>query len=451
LIARAVVHNERVRPRRRLALVVACLGYFFVLLDVTVVNVALGHIATGLHASRGALQWVVDAYALVLASAMLSAGDIADLFGQRRVFAAGLAVFAAASAACAAAPGVGVLIAARAAQGLGAAAILPTSLAIVNRTAGGEERRSHAIGVWAAVGSAALVAGPICGGALVSALGWRSVFWLNVPLCLLGTGLAASVLPPLPGSAGAKLDVRGQLLATAWLALLVASLIEAGRMGLGSAPVVAGLVLFALTLALFVRVERRRPRPMLALEYFRRPSFTAANAGAGLMNLSTLGALFAVSLFFQRVQHHSPFATGVRLIPWMAPLMLLSPLVGRLTGRIGPRAPAAAGLILAGLGYLALAGLSPGTPYLEALPGLLLAGIGLAAATPALVAGATAAVESERAGMAAAVNNTSRQTGGAIGVALIGSLAGVGSAVLVSGCASILGGVVALGFLPSRS
>src|SRR3954454_5965924 len=197
---------------RRLALLTACLGYFFVLLDVTIVNVALGSMAEGLGTPTDGLQWVVDAYALALASTMLSAGDLADLFGLRRVFFAGLATFGAASVACALAPGVGVLVAARAVQGLGAAAILPTSLAIVNRCVPDERSRSRAIGVWAAVGSSALVVGPLCGGALVVALGWRAVFWINVPLCALALALAATALPRLPGARRSGVDLRGQLL-----------------------------------------------------------------------------------------------------------------------------------------------------------------------------------------------------------------------------------------------
>src|SRR4051794_18677649 len=339
---------------RRLALLTACLGYFFVLLDVTIVNVALNRIAEGLGTPTNGLQWVVDSYALALASTMLSAGDLADLFGLRRVFLAGLATFGAASVVCALAPSVGVLVAARAVQGVGAAAILPTSLAIVNRCVLDERSRNRAIGVWAAVGSSALVAGPVCGGALVSALGWRAVFWVNVPLCALALVLASAALPQLPGDRRTGVDVRGQLLATAALGVLVASLIEAGRVGPGSAPVVAGLIVSAVLAALFLRAESGAGRPMIDLRYFGRPAFSAANAGAAMMNLSTLGALFAVSLFIQRVQGESPMVTGVRLLPWLAPLMLLSPLSGSVTARIGPRVPAAAGLVLAGAGYLAL-------------------------------------------------------------------------------------------------
>jgi len=428
----------------RSSLIAACSGYFFVLLDVTIVNVALARIASDLGSSTAGLQWVVDGYALVLASLMLSTGNLADLFGRRRVFSLGLAGFGLASLVCGLAPGIGTLVAGRVLQGVAAAAILPTSLAIVGHAFPGQGERARAIGVWAGVGSLALIAGPILGGVLVDALGWRAVFLLNVPLSVAAVLLTRVAVDESSDPSGEGLDVRGQVFGAGFLALTVFALIEGHHLGWASPAVVAAGVLAVVCLGSFLAAERAAPRPMLELRYFSERGFSAANVGAGLMNLGTLGALFALSLFLQRTQGHSPLDTGLRLLPWLGPLALLAPLSGRLTAAIGPRLPAALGLLAAGAGYLLLTGTGPDTGFGATWPPLVLAGLGLAAATPALVTGATAAVPRERSGMASAVNNTARQVGGAIGIALIGGLSTIGAALAVSAAALVCGGSLAL-------
>jgi DHA2 family methylenomycin A resistance protein-like MFS transporter len=224
------------RPDRRRALLVASAGYFFVLLDVTIVNVALARIGGDLGASRAELQWVVDAYALVLAAFMLGAGDLADRLGSRRLFSAGLVLFGLGSAACAAAPTVTFLIGARVVQGLGAAAILPTSLALVNQLFPDPAERPRAIGVWAGLGGSALLAGPVLGGLLVGPLGWRAIFWLNVPLTAASLALALAFLPAAKPAVKRRLDPGGQALGTIGLGAAIFALIEAGRQGFLSAP-----------------------------------------------------------------------------------------------------------------------------------------------------------------------------------------------------------------------
>ncbi|MBS1879826.1 MAG: MFS transporter [Actinobacteria bacterium] len=432
--------------RRRSALIVASAGYFFVLLDVTIVNVALARIGSGLGTSRAELQWVVDAYALALAAFMLGAGDLADRLGSRRLFLAGLALFGLASAACAAAPGAAVLIAARVAQGLGAAAVLPTSLAIVNQLYPEPEERPRAIGLWAGVGSSALVLGPVLGGLLVGPLGWRAIFALNLPLVTASLIAGRRLLPaarPGPGP-GTGADVPGQLLGTLALSALVFALIEGGGAGFGSAPVFAAAAVTLAAFTAFAAVERRQRRPLLDLRWFSRPEFSGANAGAGLMNLGTLGALFALSLYLQDERGLSPLAAGLNLVPLAAPLALLALLSGRLVTRVGPRLPAALGLLACGAGYLALSRLEGSIDGPAGWALLALAGSGMGVAVPGLVAGATAALGPDRAGIAAAVNNTSRQVGGAVGVALIGGYTSVGASLLASGLSLTLGGFVAL-------
>jgi MFS transporter, DHA2 family, methylenomycin A resistance protein len=434
---------ELSRRDRRRALWVVSAGYFFVLLDVTIVNVALADIGDAIDASRAELQWVVDAYALVLASFMLSAGDLVDRLGSRRLFLLGLTLFGTASAACAAAPDGGALIAARIAQGLGAAAILPTSLAIVNQLFPGEEERPQAIGVWAALGGSAMVMGPVLGGLLVAGLGWRAVFWLNVPLVLASLALAVAFVPDGPAARDRQPDLPGQLFGTIALTAAVFALIEGGREGPTAAALGASCLAIVGLLG-FVALERRRRAPMIDPRWFRRAKFSGANAGSGLMNLGTLGALFAISIYLQQVQGLSPLRTGLNLLPLAAPLALLTPFTGRLVAVAGTRRPAGFGLLACGLAYgaLSLCSSKLTTPLDWAL--LAAAGTGMAVAVPGLVAGATEALGADRAGIAAAVNNTSRQVGGAIGVALIGGFASVSASLATSSVALLVGGSAAL-------
>jgi MFS transporter, DHA2 family, methylenomycin A resistance protein len=468
------------------ALAVASAGYFFVLLDVTIVNVALARIGSGLGGSRSELQWVVDAYALVLAAGMLGAGDLADRTGSKRLFLAGLVLFGGASALCAAAPSATVLIGARAIQGLGAAAILPSSLAIVNQLFPDPEERPKAIGIWAGLGGSALVLGPILGGVLVGPLGWRAIFWLNVPLVIAAVIGGLATLPAGSTAKGTKPDWMGQGLGTAALAALVFALIEGGKGGFASAAALAGIGVAIVAFAGFIAVEGRlsravadkdpaavdlsapfapliaargangaeservpgRARPLLDLSWFRRAEFCGANAGAGLMNLGTLGGLFALGLYLQQGEGLSPLEAGLALVPLALPLAALTPFTGRLVGRVGPRLPAGVGLVLSGVGYLGTA--LVGASSIDSPSGwafLVVAGAGMGIAVPGLVAGATEALGPDRAGIASAVNNTSRQVGGAIGVALIGGLSSITTSLTFSAAALLLGGALALALM----
>jgi MFS transporter, DHA2 family, methylenomycin A resistance protein len=464
------------------ALAVASAGYFFVLLDVTIVNVALARIGSGLGGSRSELQWVVDAYALVLAAGMLGAGDLADRTGSRRLFLIGLMAFGGASALCAAAPSAGVLIGARAIQGLGAAAILPSSLAIVNQLFPDPDERPKAIGVWAGLGGSALVLGPILGGVLVGPLGWRAIFWLNVPLVIAALVGGWLTLPEGSKAKGARPDWAGQALGTAALAALVFALIEGGKGGFASASALVGIAVALGAFVSFIAVERRlsaghsaaaevpalfaplaairganragtagAARPLVDLGWFRRPEFTGANAGAGLMNLGTLGGLFALGLFLQEGEGLSPLEAGLALVPLALPLAALTPITGRLVGRVGPRLPAGIGLAMSGVGYLGTA--LVGSANIDTPIGwafLFVAGAGMGVAVPGLVAGATEALGPDRAGIASAVNNTSRQVGGAIGVALIGGLASISTSLIFSAAALLLGGLLATMLMGGR-
>jgi DHA2 family methylenomycin A resistance protein-like MFS transporter len=400
-----------------------CVGYFLVLLDVTIVNVALPHIGSGLRANVGGLQWVVDGYAIALAALMLGAGTVGDLRGHKRLVLRGLGMFGLASLGCGLAPTIGVLVALRVAQGVGAALMLPGTLAVITNAYPDARERAGAIGIWAGIGSAALPAGPLLGGALIQAVSWRAVFFINVPIVLAALVIAARVVTESNDPHGRRLDIAGVVLGGGMLAGLTFAFIEDGHAGISAPVVIAILSAVGFALA-FVLVERSREQPMLPLALFRRPAFTTANAVAGAMNLASLGLLFVLTLYLQDVRRDSALTAGVALLPLFIPLSVLAPLAGRVTSRVGPRRPMIAGLLFAAAGVVLLALASQASPYLQLLPGLLLWGIGLGVLTPAVVAAAIAAVPDERTGLASAVNNTARQASGAIGIAALGALAG---------------------------
>lgn len=422
---------RRVVPRSggggspRAVLVVMCAGYFLVLLDVTIVNVALPGIGSGLGADVSGLQWVVDGYALALASLMLTSGTVGDRYGHKGVVMAGLVVFGAGSLACGLAPGVAVLVAARVLQGVGTAMLLPGTLAIISRAFPPGAGQARAIGVWAGIGSLALPAGPLVGGALIDGFGWRAVFLVNVPIVVVALAWAGAIVTESREERPPRVDLPGVLLGSAVLVATTFAFIEGGRSGAGSAAVIAAAGVAVAALAGFAAAERARgDDAMLPPALLRRPGFDVANTAAGVMNLCTLGTLFVLMLFLQSVQHRSALAAGVAIVPLFAPLAVIAPLGGRVTSRIGGRLPASAGFAVAAAGLALLVRAQPGSGYGVLLPGFLLWGIGMGFVTPAVVAAAIAAVPGERAGLASAVNNAARQTGGAIGIAVAGAVAG---------------------------
>ena len=408
---------------RGVVLVVMCVGYFLVLLDVTIVNVALPSIGSGLGASVSGLQWVVDGYAIALASLMLAGGTIGDLHGHKRVVLSGLAIFGVASIGCALASDTAVLVGFRVVQGIGAALLLPGTLAVIANAFPERRERARAIGVWAGIGSVALPAGPLLGGALVQGIGWRAVFAINAPIVAAAFAVAVRVVHESTDPQGRRFDAPGVVLGGLTLAATTFAFIQAGRAGVG-APVVAAAVVALALLAAFLAVERSRPDPMLPLRLFARRDFSAANAVAAAMNLGTLGMLFVLTLYLQRVQGRSALEAGLAVIPLFTPLSVIAPFAGRLTARIGSRLPMAAGMLIAAIGIALLVRVQADSTFVALLPSLLLWGIGMGVLTPAVVAAAVGAVPSDRAGLGSAVNNTARQAGGAIGIAAFGAVAG---------------------------
>ncbi|WP_174903694.1 MFS transporter [Burkholderia pseudomultivorans] len=419
-----------------LARIVATVSVGFVVtqLDVTIVNIALAHLAADLRLTVAGLQWVVDAYTLAFAVLMLSGGVLGDRFGARRLYVAGLALFALASLACGAATAPAMLIAARALQGVGAAAMLPNSLVLLNDACRHDPRlRARAVSAWTAAGAISIAAGPVVGGLLIAASGWRGIFLVNLPLCAAGLAAALAWIPARrddasPDRPAARtLDLRGQLVAIAMLTALTAAVIEWRPLGFAHPVVAGGFALAALAALAFVAVESRAAMPMLPLSLFRRRTFGAAVLFGICVNLTYYGTVFVLALYLQRVRGESAWQAGLAFLPLTGGFLLSNLASGRAIARHGPRVPMLAGALVAALGYGALHVVDASTPLPILLVPFLLIPSGMGFAVPAMTTAVLASVAPERAGIASAVLNTARQAGGAMGVAAFGALAGGGA------------------------
>lgn len=405
-----------------LALTGICLGFFLVLFDATAVNVATGGIAKSLGASVITLQWVLNAYTVAFAALMLTAGSLGDRWGSRRVYQGGAALFAVASAVCAMAPDAAVLVAARAVQGIGAAAVVPCSLALIAHRYPEPAARARALGIWGGVSGIGLTAGPVVGGWLVAALGWRSVFLVVVPIAAVSIALIAARTAEVPRHSAARLDLLGQVLAIASLVALTAALTMTSTLGWSSVPVLGLLAAAVLGGACFVVTEHRVGEPMLPPELFRSGAFSGASGVGLLFNFGLYGVLFSVTIFLERTLRQSTAITGVALLPLTAVITLGALFSGRVTNRFGPRVPMALGLSggLLGTCLLAAFGDHSGAVAL-AVFGAIMGCVGLC--MPAMTGVALAGTGPQRAGLGAATLNAARQAGGALGVALLGSTA----------------------------
>ncbi|MGW8392961.1 MFS transporter [Pseudoduganella sp. HUAS MS19] len=424
-------------------LLAASFAFIIVQLDVTIVNVALPEIGRELGASVSALQWVVDAYTLGFAVFLLSAGVLGDRFGARRVFLSGFALFTLASLACALAPDALALNLARAVQGVGAALLVPSSLAILNATyAHDRAQLAKAIACWTAAGGVSIAAGPVLGGLLMSLAGWRSIFWVNVPVCVLGFWLTLGVVPPLRGKDPARsFDLVGQVLAIVALTAFIGAVIEFNALG-ASSPLLQGALLVALVSAvLFVRSQRQSAAPMLPLGLFRDIGFSGAVLFGVLVNFAYYGVIFVLSFHLQMVRGFSVMHAGLVFLPLTGTFIISNIASGRMQARLGSRTPMVAGGLIGAAGYalLGIFGVADDATFLQMLPGLALIPGGMGLAVPAMTTSILAAVERSQAGTASAVLNTARQAGGAMGVAIFGALQDIEFALAVSTVLLLLG------------
>ncbi|MBF6329773.1 MFS transporter [Nocardia transvalensis] len=415
-----------VAAQRGRVLGVMCAGMFLVLLDVTIVNVALPSIGRELHSDVAMLQWVVDGYVVAIAGLLLAGGTLGDRLGHRRVLVAGFALFGATSLVCALAPSVGVLAGARVLQGVGGALLLPSTMAVIVDVYPERGEQAKALGLWAAVSSLALPAGPLLGGLLVGSLGWRPVFWINMPLTAAAVVGALLVVPNRAGDRRGRLDLIGLLGFVVGLGAAVFTVIEAGHRA-NAVTVTAAAALTVAALATALGSARRSEHPVLPLDLLRRKEFLSPNVVALTMNLIFNGMLFVCMLYLQDVLGYSPLVAGSMVLPLAVPLVVLAPVSGRLTAARGPRTAVSVGCVLAATGSLLLIGLdvTTGTGWL--LAGFTLLGCGAGLVTTSVVAAVVRATPADRSGLATGVSNTARQIGTACGVAIFGAIAGAPS------------------------
>jgi len=401
---------------------ICCMSLLLIAMDVTIVNVALPDIQRDLHATVPQLQWIIDAYTLVLASLLMLSGSMSDRFGRRRVFQIGLTMFSLGSLLCSIAPNIHGLILFRGIQGIGASMLNPVALSIIANAFTVPKDRARAVGVWGAVAGASLALGPLIGGALTQTIGWRSIFWINLPISITAIVLTAIFVPESKAPRARRPDPLGQIFIFGFLCSLTYAVIESPDRG-WSSPLILGLLGAAILLfILFLVHEARRREPLLDLRFFRSVPFSTA----ALLGLSAFGCfagfLFLNALYLQQIRHLAAFTTGLCTLPLAVMMMLASPVSGRLVGARGPRPS----LLLAGFGFTAstliLTQLTSTTPIALLIVAYILFGLGLGMVNPAISNSAVSGMPLAQAGVAASVASTSRQVGAALGVAIAGTV-----------------------------
>ncbi|HET9287687.1 MAG TPA: MFS transporter [Gaiella sp.] len=420
--------------RRWWTLGAVSLGLFMIMLDNTVVNVALPSMQQSLGLSLSELEWVVAGYALTFAALMLTGGKLADLLGRRRVYVAGLVVFTAASLACGLAGSAEVLIGARVVQGIGAAMMNPATLSIITATFP-PRQRGTAIGIWAGVSALALAIGPLVGGLLSEHVDWSWIFFVNVPVGIVAIAAAyAFVDESRDTSHDQRPDVPGLVTSGVGLFALTYALIEANSHGWGSTRILGAFALAAVSLAAFVVLELRQRRPMLDLTLFRNATFSGANVSMLLVALAMFGVFFYVSLYLQQILGYSPVEAGASFLPATILIAVLAPQVGRVVDRVGSRWLTGSGMLLLSLSLVLFARLGTSSTYWEILPGLVAMGVGMALTMTPTTAAAMGSVPRDQAGVGSAVLNSMRQVGGSLGIAVTGAIvAHVSSSSLAAG------------------
>ncbi len=403
------------------AFVITSVALFMASLDNLVVTTALPSIRDHLHASLEGLQWTVNAYTLTFAVLLLTGATLGERYGRRRLFVIGLGIFTVGSAAAAIAPGIGTLIAARAVQGVGAAILVPLTLTLLS-AAVSPARRGLALGAWGAVGGLAIAIGPLVGGAVVEGASWQWIFWLNVPIGIALLPFARARLTESRGAAS-RLDLPGVILASLGLLGIVLGVVRGNDHGWTSITVLPPMVIGALLVAAFLVWETRAPEPMLPLRLFRSRGFTVTNVASMLMFFGMFGSIFLLAQFLQVVQGYSPLEAGIRTLPWTAMPVLVAPIAGSLSDRIGGRPLLVIGLALQaiGLGWLA-AVTTPTVAYAALVPAFVVSGVGMSLFFAPVANVVLGSVRREEEGIASGANNAIRELGGVFGVAVLGAV-----------------------------
>ena len=402
-------------------------GLFMIMLDNTVVNVALPSMRQSLHMSLSELEWVVAGYALTFAAFMLTGGKLADYVGRRLIFMVGLAVFTGASLACGLAPNGGFLIGSRVVQGLGGALMNPATLSIITATFAPRER-GKAIGIWAGVSGMALAIGPLVGGLLTEHVNWNWIFFINVPVGILGLlAIPLFIDESRDTSHEQRLDLPGLITSAIGLFSLTYAFIEANNYGWGSARILGAFAVAAVMLVAFVVLEGRQRVPMLELALFKNRTFSGANASMLFVGLAMFGTFFYVSLYMQNVLHYSPVEAGASFLPMTVLIILIAPRAGALTDKVGSRWLVGFGMALLAVMLFYYSQLGANESFWAILPGLLVGGIGMGSTMTPVTAAAMSAVAVDKAGIGSAVLNSSRQVGGSLGIAVMGAIVAASS------------------------
>jgi EmrB/QacA subfamily drug resistance transporter len=414
-------HENTQRGNKWWTLVAVCLGTFMLLLDITIVNVALPDIQRALHSSFSDLQWVVDAYALTLAAFLLTAGGLADMYGRRMMYLVGLVIFTLASALCGFATTTLMLQLSRGLQGVGGAIMFAVSLALLADAFRGKERGT-AFGIWGGVTGLAVAIGPLAGGLLTTGLSWRWIFFVNVPFGVAAVVIAALRVSESRASQASRPDWLGFVLFTVALASLVYGLIESNQRSFTDSLVLSCFAVAAVLLVAFVITEMRSAHPMFDLSLFRLPTFTGGSVAAFGVSASIFSVLLYIVLYLQDILGYSALGTGLRVMVLSAGTIVTAALAGRLSSKVPVRLLIGPGLIMVGVGLLLMRGLNAGSDWTHLIPGLAVSGLGVGLMNPPLASTAVGVVAPQRAGMASGINSTFRQVGIATGIALLGTL-----------------------------
>lgn len=436
------------------ALVALCIGYFMVILDATIVNVVAPVLQTQLGTTPIAVQWAIDSYLLAFSCLLLTAGGLGDRLGNKGIFLIGLLVFTAASTFCGLAPSIGFLILARVIQGIGAALLVPPSLALLNYTFDTPQRRAKAIGFWGGVAGVGAAAGPVVGGLLIHWLSWRSIFLVNLPIGVIGFLLTLRFVARSPHLEQRGFDLAAQVAGIITLGTLVFAFNEGNHIGWQTWPIWGALIICGLAVISFILIERRAHSPMLPLELFSSSTFTASNIVGLLLNFGFYGQLFFINLFFQQIKGYSPLLSGLVLLPETGMVLLAAWLSGRVTAHKGPRMPMILGPLIGAAGFFSMVLINTNTPYIIMSFMLGAIGFGIAFNMPAMTTACIESAPRERSSIASGVLNAGRQAGSALGVALLGSLVAVGGsrsfvagmhvALIIAGAAFLIGAAISL-------
>jgi EmrB/QacA subfamily drug resistance transporter len=418
--------DEKAYERRWWILGVLCLSLLIIVVDNSILNVALPTLARpesqgGLDATNSQLQWMVDSYTLVFAGLLLSAGSLGDRFGRRGALQVGLGVFGLGSLLSAMASSPGQLIASRALMGVGGAFIMPATLSLITNVFEGKER-GRAIAIWAGVAGLAVAIGPLTGGFLLEHFYWGSIFLVNLPIVAVAVGAGVLIMPTSKDPTAPKLDIVGAGLSIAGLVLLVYALIEAPQDGWGDTKILAAFGVAAFLLAVFIVWERHSSHPMLDLDFFRNPRFTAASQGIALLFFAMFGVIFLLTQYFQFVLGYSPLQAGVRLLPLALTMMVVAPLSARIVERVGTKIVVGSGLLITTLSAVSFVQFEVSTGYENIFWRLMLMAVGMGLTMAPATESIMGSLPLAKAGVGSAVNDTTRQVGGALGVALIGSV-----------------------------